>query len=82
MPEKFFDILPQVLDDVPPLPGEEAIYANFRQLMNAAHADPAIAKLLTETAVASEREIVAALFRWRHNGAANEQQLEPFEPRR
>ncbi|HEY6521824.1 MAG TPA: DUF1254 domain-containing protein [Roseiarcus sp.] len=68
VPEKFFDILPQVLDDVPPLPGEEAIYANFRQLMNAAHADPAIAKLLTETAVASEREIVAALFRWRHNG--------------
>ena len=68
VPEKFFDVLPQVLDDVPPLPGEEAIYANFRQLMNAAHADPAIAKLLTETAVASEREIVAPLFRWRHNG--------------
>jgi hypothetical protein len=68
VPEKFFDVLPQVLDDVPPLPGEQAIYANLRQLLNAAHADPAIAKLLTETAVASEREIVAPLFQWRHNG--------------
>jgi hypothetical protein len=68
VPEKFFDVLPQVLDDVPPLPGEEAIYANLRQLMNAAHADPAIAKLLTEIAVASEREIVLPLFQWRHNG--------------
>jgi hypothetical protein len=68
VPEKFFDVLPQVLDDVPPLPGEEAIYANLRQLLNTAHADPAIAKLLTETAAASEREIVSPLFRWRYNG--------------
>ena len=68
VPEKFFDVFPSVLDDVPPLPGEEAIYANFRQLMNAAHADPAIAKLLTETAVASEHELVQPFFAWRHNG--------------
>ncbi|MBV9907993.1 MAG: DUF1254 domain-containing protein, partial [Hyphomicrobiales bacterium] len=68
VPEKFFDTLSHVLDDVPPLPGEEAIYANLRQLMNAAHADPAIAKLLTDTAVASEHEIVTPLFQWRHNG--------------
>jgi hypothetical protein len=68
IPEKFFEVLPGVLDDVPPLPGEEAIYANFRQLMNAAHADPVVAKLLTDTAVASEREIVLSFFEWRHNG--------------
>ena len=68
IPEKFFDVLPGVLDDVPPLPGEEAIYANLRQIVNAAHADPAIAKLLIETAVASEREIVQPFFQWRHNG--------------
>jgi hypothetical protein len=29
VPEKFFDQLPEVLDMVPPLPGEEAIYAQF-----------------------------------------------------
>jgi hypothetical protein len=68
IPEKFFEVFPGVLDNVPPLPGEEAIYANFRQLMNAAHADPAIAKLLTDTAIASEREIVQPFFQWRHNG--------------
>ena len=67
-PEKFFDELPSVLDDVPPLPGEEAIYANLRQLVNAARANPALAKLLTETAIASEREIVSPTFQWRHNG--------------
>lgn len=69
VPEKFFEVLPGVLDDVPPLPGEEAIYANLRQLMNAAHADPTIAKLLTDVAIASEREIVQPFFQWRHNGA-------------
>jgi hypothetical protein len=68
VPETFFDELPSVLDDVPPLPGEEAIYANIRQLLNAAHTDPALAKRLTETAVASEREIVSPTFQWRHNG--------------
>ena len=31
VPEKFFDVFPSVLDDVAPLPGEEAIYANFRR---------------------------------------------------
>jgi hypothetical protein len=68
IPEKFFEVFPGVLDDVPPLPGEDAIYANFRQLVNEAHADPALAKVLTETAVASEKEIVQPFFQWRHNG--------------
>lgn len=68
IPEKFFDEFPAVLDDVSPLPGEEAIYANFRQLMNAAKADPAVAKLLTDIAIASERDIVQPFFQWRHNG--------------
>jgi hypothetical protein len=68
IPEKFFNEFAAVLDDIPPLPGEEAIYANFRQLMNAAKADPAVAKLLTETAVASEHDIVQPFFHWRYNG--------------
>jgi|GEM_PF-931997 len=67
-PEKFFEMLPTVLDNVPPLPGEEAIYANFRQLVTAAHSDPGVAKLLTDTAVASEREIVSPFFERRRNG--------------
>ncbi len=53
---------------MPPQPGEEAIYANLRQLLNAAKADRAIARVLTETAVAAERDIVGPFFQWRHNG--------------
>ena len=68
VPEKFFEVFPAVLDNVPPLPGEEAIYANFRQLLNAAKANPAVARLLTETAVAAERDTVAPFFQWQHNG--------------
>jgi hypothetical protein len=37
--------------------------------MNAAKADPAVAKLLVKTAVASEHEIVQPFFQWRYNGA-------------
>src|SRR5262249_40097468 len=44
VPEKFFekDQLGAVLDIVPPLPGEEAMYAQFRALMAAADKDPGI----------------------------------------
>src|SRR5262249_38689514 len=48
VPEKFFDAFPTVLETVPPLPGEEGLYGQFRQLMNAAK-DPAIKKVLVET---------------------------------
>ena len=41
VPEKFFDQLGQVLDAVPPLPGEESLYGNFRALLDAASKDPA-----------------------------------------
>lgn len=68
IPEKFFDELRGVLDDVAPLPGEEAIYAQFRQLMNAAKADQVVAKVLTATAVAAEHDIVQSFFQWRYNG--------------
>ena len=70
VPEKFFEVFPTVLDNVPPLPGEEARYANFRQLMDVAKADSALAQLLTETAIASERDVVLPFFQWRHNGQA------------
>lgn len=68
IPEKFFDQFPKVLEMVPPLPGEEALYGQFRLLMDAAEKDPAIKKLLVETAVESEKEIIAPFFQWKHNG--------------
>ena len=67
IPEKFFDQLGIVLDTVSPLPGEEALYGQFRLLLDSAK-DPAIKKLLTETAVEAEKEIIAPFFEWARNG--------------
>ena len=40
VPEKFFDQFPDILANVPPLPGEEAMYSNFRALMDVAAKNP------------------------------------------
>jgi hypothetical protein len=68
IPEKFFDQFPQVLDTVPALPGEEALYAQFRSLMDVAKRDPEIRKTLVSTAVDTERQVIAPFFEWRRNG--------------
>jgi hypothetical protein len=67
-PETFFDELPGVLKRVPPLPGEESLYAMINSVLDAAAKDPEIKKTLMQTAVASEKELIAPLFDWRHNG--------------
>jgi hypothetical protein len=68
VPEKFFDQLGTVLDSVQPLPGEEALYSQFRVLLDAAAKDPAIKKLLVDTAVDAERTIFDPFHEWKHNG--------------
>jgi hypothetical protein len=68
VPEKFFDQLGTVLDLVPPLPGEEALYGQFRELLDAAAGAPAIKKLLVETAVDAERTLMQPFFEWKRNG--------------
>ena len=68
MPGAFFDQLPAVMDAVPPLPGEEALYASIRQVLDAAAADPAVKQALVEVAVESEGSVIKPIFRWKHNG--------------
>ncbi|WP_394562087.1 DUF1254 domain-containing protein [Aquipseudomonas alcaligenes] len=68
VPEKFFDQFPQVLATVAPLPGEEALYAQFRQLMEIAAKDPEIKKVLVDEAVRADKEVIAPFFQWKHNG--------------
>jgi len=67
-PEIFFDQLPDVLNKVPPMPGEEALYAMLRSLLDAAAKDPQVKQTLKETAVASDKEVIAPLFQWKLNG--------------
>jgi hypothetical protein len=68
IPEKFFDQLPEVLQTVPPLPGEEALYGLFKAMLDAAATDPRIKETLTQTAVAAEAELIQPLFEFRNNG--------------
>jgi hypothetical protein len=68
VPEVFFDQLPGVMDAVSPLPGEEALYASIRQVLEAAENDPEVKQALVEAAVETEQEVVDPLFLWKHNG--------------
>lgn len=67
-PETFFDQLPGVLDKVPPLPGEETTYTLIRSVLDAASKDPQLKQTLKETAVTSDKELIAPLFQWKLNG--------------
>lgn len=68
IPEKFFDQFGDVLAGVDPLPGEEALYGQFRLLLDVAAKDPALKKLLVATAVEAEDKIIHPFFQWKHNG--------------
>lgn len=67
-PEKFFDELPAVLDDAPPLPGEESRYAQMRALLEAIKQYPALKQPLIEAVTEVEEQIVKPLFQFRNWG--------------
>jgi hypothetical protein len=68
VPEQFFDQFGEALDIVDPLPGEEALYGQFRLLLDAASKDPELKKLLVEAAVETEQKVIQPFFLWKHNG--------------
>ncbi|SAL06275.1 hypothetical protein AWB81_07517 [Caballeronia arationis] len=68
VPEKYFDELPLVMKMVPPLPGEEALYGMIQSVLDAAAKDSQIKSTLVETAVAAEKDVIAPLFDFHHNG--------------
>jgi hypothetical protein len=67
-PGTFFDELPAVMKQVPPLPGEEALYNWIGSVLDAAAKDPEIKKILVQVAVAAEGEMITPLVQWRYNG--------------
>jgi len=69
-PETFFDELPAVMKQVPPLPGEEALYNWIGSVLEAAAKDPKVIQTLKETAIAAERDMISPFFQWRYNGRA------------
>jgi hypothetical protein len=68
VPEKFFDVLPLVLADAPPQPGEEARYAELRAVLVAADKDPKIKAAMAEAAVEADKQLVAPTFEFRNWG--------------
>ena len=67
-PARFLEILPELLDDVPPLAGEEPLYARLRGLVAAVNADPALAAVASAALHDAEREVVGPLFEFRNVG--------------
>jgi hypothetical protein len=68
IPEKFFDQFGDALATADPLPGEQAMYGQFRLLLDAASKDPELKKILVATAVETEEKVIKPFFQWKHNG--------------
>jgi hypothetical protein len=67
-PATFFDVLPAALADIPPMPGEEARYAQLRAVLEAARSSPALRKAMDEEAVRADAELIEPLFEFRNWG--------------
>jgi hypothetical protein len=68
MPESFFDELGTVLQEVPPLSGEEGWYANMRSVLDAAKREPNLHAALVASAVEADEKILEPLFEFHNYG--------------
>jgi len=67
-PETFFESLPKALEACPPLPGEEALYALMRSVLDAARGDRTLRAALAEAATEADATLVAPLLEFRNFG--------------
>jgi hypothetical protein len=68
VPDKFVDELPLVLADAPPMPGEEARYAQILAVLAAAKNDPKLKEAMTDGAREADERLVKPLFQFRNYG--------------
>ncbi|MBJ2127294.1 DUF1254 domain-containing protein [Flavobacterium sp. IB48] len=64
----FFDQLPDIMKKVPPLKGEESIYATINAVLDAAKKDPSLMAVLKEVALTADKEMIQPLKQWKYNG--------------
>lgn len=64
----FPEVLPQVLDEVPPLPGEETLYEQIRAVLRAATENMALKNVLQQAAIEADKELIKPLFQFRNYG--------------
>jgi hypothetical protein len=67
-PNTFFDELGDVLKETPPLPGEEALYANIQSILDAAQKDPKLHAALVAAANDADKNVVKPLFQFHNYG--------------
>src|SRR5215475_2877536 len=67
-PEKFVDQLPAVFADAPPLPGEEARYAQVLAVVEAAKHNPALKRAIIDEASKAEKDLIDPLLQFRNWG--------------
>ncbi|MFH7003442.1 DUF1254 domain-containing protein [Flavobacterium bizetiae] len=67
-PDVFFDQLPEIMKQVPPLPGEEAIYGQIQSVVAAAAKDPKIKGILKQAAIEADQKLIAPLFQFENVG--------------
>ena len=67
-PQTFFDELPIVMKQVPPMPGEEALYRWIASVLDAAAKDSEVMKTLQEAGSTADKELIAPMMQWKYNG--------------
>lgn len=68
IPEKFFAEFPSVLKEVPPMRGEESLYALFNSVMDAVKKDSMLMPVLVKAAVDAEKELIEPLRQFKNVG--------------
>jgi hypothetical protein len=67
-PKRFADQLAAILAEVPPLPGEDALYDLFHSVTEAIERDGDLRQAFTEAVVAADEELVSPLFQFHRYG--------------
>lgn len=67
-PETFFDQLADILKEVPPMPGEEAFYAQAHALLDALAKNPKLKEVAKNAAIDADKNLVAPLFQFQNVG--------------
>jgi hypothetical protein len=68
IPEKFYDELPLIMKEVPPMPGEEPLYAAINAVLEAGKKDPRIKEVFTKAVVDADKNLLAPLFQFHNYG--------------
>jgi hypothetical protein len=64
VPENYFDILPEILKEVPPMPGEEGWYAQMQSVLDATKTNSKVRDWLKSAAASADKELITPLFQF------------------